>query len=332
MAVKIGIYLPAFSLDMRGSDQQRMWVDNLKKYIQRCDELDFDIWGVDHLLTAKGLYGQTWLDPLTLLSFAAGQTERAMLGTGILVAPLRDPVLLAKEIASLARLSNNRFILGAGAGWDPAEFSAVGAHISERGKRLDEVVEATRLLLSQEGVTYHGQYYSFDDVTIAPRPLSPVPVWASGGSRLPDPAFRDKSEMPRQVLKRIGAADAWISRCSGNQELLLRDMDTVRVHLAEIGRDVASLRFAHCNFIHIEPEATHAQALDLQKPLATAAFGTHRTYEHLQECYLLGSLDHQLGRVKELAAAGVDYFILGPLSQDITQLDLIHDRIAGALG
>jgi hypothetical protein len=229
-------------LQLRDREEEHQWVNHLKSYIRRCDELGFDIWGVDHLLTAAGLYGQSWLDPLALLSFAAAQTERSMLGTGILVAPLRDPVLLAKEIASLARLSNNRFILGAGAGWDPAEFSAVGMHVSERGTRLDEVLEAVRILLNQDGASYHGKYYNFDDVTIAPRPMEPVPIWASGGSRLPDLAFRDKSEMPAQVIRRIGVSDAWISRCSGNQELLLRDMVTVREYLDGIGRDPSTLR------------------------------------------------------------------------------------------
>ncbi|MGH3321823.1 MAG: LLM class flavin-dependent oxidoreductase [Streptosporangiaceae bacterium] len=331
MTVRIGIWLPSYSGESVDADGQRRRVQRLRDYIRHCDELDFDIWDIDHLLTAPGLYGDSWLEPLSVLTYAAGLTDKAKLGTGILVLPLRNPVLLAKEIATLMRLSNERYIFGVGPGWYPQEFTATGTHISERGRRTDEIIDAVKLLLSKENATFHGRYYSFDDVTIEPRPLKLPEIWVSGGSRVPDPEYHDVADVPPSVMRRIGRADAWLSRCSGTQELILHDWEKIRAYLGEINRSVSSLRFAHCNFIHVSPGKTRERALAEQHEPAVRAFGTHRSYEHLQECYLLGETDHQLGRLKELAGHGMDYAVLGPLTDDLEQLDHIKEYIAPEL-
>ena len=114
-------------------------------------------------------------------------TERVRLGTSILIMPLRNPVLLAKELATLQFLSENRVILGAGVGWNEAEYEAVGVHKSERGKRTDEMLDIIVPLLEGETVTYHGRYYSIDDVSIEPTASQRPEVWIGGGSQLADP-------------------------------------------------------------------------------------------------------------------------------------------------
>lgn len=327
MSVKIGIWVPSYAWQVSSSEDQRQRVQRLKDYIARCEQLGFDIWDIDHLLTAPGLYGNAWLEPLSVLTYAAALTEDAMLGTGILVLPLRHPVLLAKEIATMAQLSNDRYIFGVGPGWDPNEFESVGTHISERGRRTDEIIAAVQELLSKESASFDGEFYSFHDVTIEPRPATLPEIWVSGGSRVPDSNFRDRDSMPKSVLNRIARADTWLSRCSGTQDRLLRDWRTVGDHLESLGKPRDSVRFAHCNFIQVSPGLNRQQALEAQREHAERAFGTHRSYEHLQECYLLGDLDHQLGRLTELVDHGMDYVVLGPLTDDPNQLDLIAEHI-----
>lgn len=331
MSVKIGIWLPSYTWEVADRKAQQQRIERLRAYIKKCEELDFDIWDIDHLLTAPGLYGDAWLEPMSVLTYAAALTDRVKLGTGILVLPLRNPVLLAKEIASLAQMSNDRYIFGVGPGWDPNEFAAVGTHVSERGKRTDEIIAAVRLLLSTENASFDGEFYSFKDVTIDPRPLQMPELWVSGGSRVPDPKYHDRDDVPKSVLNRIAGADAWLSRCSGTQERLLRDWDKVQAHLESVGKPVDSVRFAHCNFIQISPGKTRAQALEEQHEFAVRTFGTHRAYEHLQECYLLGETAHQVGRLAELAEHGMDYVVLGPLTDDLEQLDYIKEYIEAPL-
>jgi hypothetical protein len=327
MSVKIGIWLPSYAWEVSSQESQQQRIDRLRAYIRKCEELDFDIWDIDHLLTAPGLYGNAWLEPMSVLTYAAALTDKAKLGTGILVVPLRNPVLLAHQIATMAQMSGDRYIFGVGPGWDPNEFAAVGTHISERGRRTDEIIKAVKLLLSEDNVSFDGEFYQFSDVTIRPRPLKMPELWVSGGSRVPDENYHDRDYMPKTVLNRIAGADAWLSRCSGTQDRLLRDWDTVQEHLESKGRGKDSVRFAHCNFIQMSPGKTRSQALEEQHDLAVRAFGTHRSYEHLQECYLLGEVDHQLGRLAELSEHGMDYVVLGPLSDDLDQLDYIKEHI-----
>src|SRR6185312_14353006 len=122
-APKVGIFFPSFVWPDSNSMEP---IEQVDACLERCEQHGFDVWVVDHLLVAPGLYGATWLDPLVFLTYAAARTRTVGLGTAILVAPLRQPVLLAKEIASLQELSGNRFHLGVGTGWDAKESASVG--------------------------------------------------------------------------------------------------------------------------------------------------------------------------------------------------------------
>ena len=110
------------------------------------------------------------MDPLICISAAAACTERIKLGTHILVVPLRHPVLLAKEIATLDYISGGRFFFGVGPGWSKPEFDAMGIDIRERGRRTDEILDAVKLLLTEKNVSFKGEFFQFDDVTIDPMP------------------------------------------------------------------------------------------------------------------------------------------------------------------
>jgi hypothetical protein len=323
--MKIGIWLPSYAWDVDTPAELRERLARMRDYIAKCEDLGFDIWDIDHLLTAPGLYGNSWLEPLSVLNYAAALTEKSLLGTGILVLPVRHPVMLAKEIASLIHLSGERYIFGVGPGWYPPEFTSTGTHISERGRRTDEIIDAVQLLLSEPNATFNGEFYQFEDVSIEPRPLKMPELWVSGGSRVPDPEYHDVADVPPTVLRRIARSDAWLSRCSGNQEYLLRDWEKIKAYVTEQGTPMP--RFAHCNFIQMTPGVSREKALEDQHEHAIRAFGTHRTYEHLQECYLLGEVEHQVGRLKELNEHDMDYVVLGPLTDDLDQLDLIDEHI-----
>src|SRR4029453_13274707 len=135
--MKFGLTLPSFTWP--GLDYQTT-CRITKEMARRAEELGFDsvtVW--DHLLRAPGLYGGSRLPPLMGLSGAAGGTETIPLGTHILVTPIRHPVLLAKELATLDYMSGGRFFLGVRPGWNEPEFRAVGVPMPERGRRTDEL-------------------------------------------------------------------------------------------------------------------------------------------------------------------------------------------------
>jgi probable F420-dependent oxidoreductase len=128
------------------------------------------------------------LDPLVALAHLAGRTERILLGTGLIVLPQRNPLVLAKQAASLDVVSGGRLVLGIGVGYLELEMTAIGVPMEGRGARADEYLAAMRSLWEDEAPAYHGRYVDFEGVDAHPRPVQrPLPIVVGGQS---DAAFR----------------------------------------------------------------------------------------------------------------------------------------------
>ncbi len=326
--MQLGIWLPSYCYP--GLTYERSQAAILD-YSRRCNDFGYDIWVIDHLLHAPGLYGMSWLEPLHVLTAAGAVAPDVKLGTGILVLPLRHPVTLAKEIATMDFLTGGRYMFGIGPGWYPGEFAATGTSVKQRGSRTDEIFDAVKRLLTEDAVTFEGRYYQFEDVTIEPRPPKFPEVWVSGGSRIPDPEYSDVSVLAESVLNRILKADSWLSRCSGSQEFVKRDWARIQDALKERGRRPEEVKFGHCNFTYLVETSDRDEALQIQREFFLQVMGTHRSFEHLQESYLLGSLDEILARLVDLKEAGMEYLVLGPTSDDPKQLELVDKHVLPAL-
>jgi alkanesulfonate monooxygenase SsuD/methylene tetrahydromethanopterin reductase-like flavin-dependent oxidoreductase (luciferase family) len=130
------------------------------------------------------------------------------------------------------------------------------------------------------------------------------------------------------VLERIcRRADGWLARAAGSNASVIADWRQITGRLDEIGRDRKSLTFGHLNFAHVVPTDDATRALAVQRPLYERIMGTHRSFEHLQKCYLLGTPVRMRERVAELADAGLEYLVLSPLDYDLDQLDLWEEEI-----
>jgi probable F420-dependent oxidoreductase len=128
------------------------------------------------------------LDPLVALAHLAAHTERIRLGTGVILLPQRNPVVLAKQVASLDVLSRGRLILGIGVAYLEREMTAIGVPMERRGARADEYLAAMRSLWDDEAPAFHGEFVDFGGVDAYPRPVQrPLPVVVGGHS---EPAFR----------------------------------------------------------------------------------------------------------------------------------------------
>ncbi|MFB9831955.1 TIGR03619 family F420-dependent LLM class oxidoreductase [Actinoallomurus acaciae] len=131
-----------------------------------------------------------WLEPLTTLSVLAGMTSRIRLGTNILLAALRRPVVLAKSTATLDVLSSGRLDLGVGVGWQREEYEAAGLRFEERGRLLDHTLEVCRTLWQEERAGFSSPELGFEAIHMMPKPTRPggVPIWVGGSvnSRVAD--------------------------------------------------------------------------------------------------------------------------------------------------
>lgn len=123
-----------------------------------------------------------FLDTIASLSFAAAQTERIKLGSGIILLAQRNPIVLAKELAGVDVLSKGRLLFGVGVGYVPGEFEALGIPFAERGARTSEHIEAIRTLWTQEEPAFQGRFTSFSGIQSRPRPVQrPHPPILVGG-------------------------------------------------------------------------------------------------------------------------------------------------------
>ena len=125
-------------------------------------------------------------DPLECLSFVAAVTDRILLGTGVLLLPYHQPVVLAKRLATIDLLSKGRMrLLTIGVGALPGEAAAVGVDYATRGRRADEAIDALRLLWAgdENGVSFDGDFYSFTGACSFPKPAGPLPLHVGGSSR-----------------------------------------------------------------------------------------------------------------------------------------------------
>ncbi len=147
--MQLGIHLPHAG--------EQATPEKIRRAAMRAEDLGLDdVWVSEHIIVPRATFPRSplFFDPVLSLTWAAAVTKRVRLGTSVLVLPMRHPLPLAKELATLQNLSEGRLILGAGVGWLEAEFAALGAPFHERGRRTDEGIAMMRAVWTQDPVTF----------------------------------------------------------------------------------------------------------------------------------------------------------------------------------
>jgi probable F420-dependent oxidoreductase len=188
--VHFGVILPNYG---EGSSPE-----GIRRVAEAAEELGFDsVWATEHIIVgpeAVNPYGRVY-SPLVSLGWIAGWTERIGLGTSIVLVPLHNPMLLAKEVATLQELSGDRFTLGVGMGWHEDEFEFMGIDFRGRGQRGDEAIRLMRALWGGER-DFAGRYWSFHGATSEPHPSPGPEIWIGGSSE-------------RAIRRALELGDAW---------------------------------------------------------------------------------------------------------------------------
>jgi probable F420-dependent oxidoreductase len=172
-----------------------------------------------------------WLEPLTLLSVLAGRTSRVRLATGILIAALRRPVVLAKAAATLDVLSGGRLDLGVGVGWQREEYDAAGLSFEGRGRLLDHTLEVCQTLWRETDARYESPELQFAHIHQMPKPLQPggVPIWVSGRIN------------PRVIRRVVQFGSGWIPWGDDAKDPA-QGVAVLRDALTQAGRDPSALQ------------------------------------------------------------------------------------------
>ena len=181
--------------------------------------------------------GADWLDPFITLTFAAAVTRTIRLATGICLVPEHNPVVLAKEVASLDRLSNGRFALGVGIGWSAEEFAALGIPFERRAQRTREYIEVMRRLWSEDVTSFHGEFVNFDAARSFPKPVhgGKLPIIFGGESA---PALKRSADI----------GNGWFGFSVGPDEAAPL-ADKLRAMLKANGRHASEVEIIVCPYI-----------------------------------------------------------------------------------
>jgi probable F420-dependent oxidoreductase len=170
-------------------------------------------------------------DPLIWLTWVAAGTSRIRLGTGVMILPLRNPLVLAKELATLDHLSGGRMELGIGAGWLEEEFDAVGVPFAGRGRRVDEMIDAMRALWRDGSASFSGERFAFDDVALNPKPAGRrIPIVVGGQSNA-------------AIRRAVARGDGFYPGPDSIDELD-RILSELRAACLEAGRDPADIEIS----------------------------------------------------------------------------------------
>jgi len=176
MTLQLGAHLPQYG---RVSGR-----DAIVRAARHAEQLGYDgVWVSDHIVQpASQDYPSPYLfDPLVTLTWAAAVTDEVALGTSVLVVPHHPALELANTLASLDQLSGGRVIAGVGVGWSAGEFAALGQAFDDRGDRLDEILDAWRVVWRDDPATFRGPTVAFEDLRLLPKPAHDIPVWVGGG-------------------------------------------------------------------------------------------------------------------------------------------------------
>ncbi len=174
-----------------------------------------------------------WLDPFVCLSFAAAATSTIAIATGVLLLPEHNPVLVAKQAASLDSLSGGRLTLGVGVGWSREEFAALGVPFEHRGRRTAEYIAAIREIWEQDAASFSGEFVEFEAIRVYPKPAR--------GRRLPV-VFGGNSEPALRRVAELG--DGWYGFNLAGVEEVAERVGRLRAHCRDANRDFGELTIA----------------------------------------------------------------------------------------
>ena len=304
--------------------------------VRKAEDLGYDsVWPNDHMtvqryVAAKEKTPPNFYESIVTLAAAAGITERIQLATGLMPLPYREPLLLAKQAATLDQISGGRFILGVGLGAYREEFDGVHPRWKgvPRAKIVEESLECLKILFTEDIASFSGEFFQFTDIRMYPKPVQkPLPIYIGGNSE--------------KVLERVAKhGTGWFPACLSPRAIQDR-LVRLTYYLEKEGRKL--------NEIDIAPQIFVGMGRD--KAAAIKNFQKSGLYEHvvslksstlkdddilsLDDFNLIGNPDDIVAKVKDYEAAGVTHltgllFAVNTVEDFIEQMELFSRTVLPA--
>ncbi|MDB6061736.1 MAG: hypothetical protein JWM78_1839 [Verrucomicrobiaceae bacterium] len=270
------------------------------QWVELCDEVGIDsIWHSDQLV-GKGV------EPIAMLAALAARTQRLRIGTNALVAPYRDPLVVAKQFATIDFLAPGRLlpVFGVGHALDPY-WAATGHPPAQRGRRANEAITLIRALLEQEQVSFQGEHFRYEGPGVSPRPAAPLPLWIGGDS---EAAIQRTAAMGNGWLGGITSPARAGEVVAG-----------IKAALVKTGRSIDADHYGVSLPLRIGTAGDPA-ILAAQQQLRTRFKMTDDT--PIADLFATGSAEQIIALLRRFIAAGISKFIMVPVAHD--QADLLE--------
>jgi len=302
--VSLGISLPYSFPDAR--------VDHayIRRFVRQAEALSFD----DGWLTEGILNPNFVLEPVTYIAHLAALTEKIRFGISVIILNTRNPIQLAKQLATVDQLSSGRLTIGFGLGSGTGQYPAFGIGPEKRVARFEEAMRVINALWTQERVTLDGRFWKLDNQGMQPRPLQKprIPIFLGGHS---EPAMR----------RAIKLADGWMAAGSTGSEESLADLAKLQGYLAEAGRDPKSFWLSKRIYIAVEDDEAKAR----QKLNAALSYQyAGRDQSHVGLAATPSKAVEWLGR---FIGAGFNHILLNPCYEHESQMEILATKVVPQL-
>ena len=288
--------------------------EELITFFRRAEELGFhSLWVIDRPLHKINLP-----HPLTILTYAAAVTSKIRLGTAAILLSLRQPVEMARQVATLDALAGGRVTLGVTLGGRPDEYEAMGVPMSQRLGRMVEGITVLKRLWTEEDVTFHGRYFSLEKANIAPKPPQPggVPI-----------IIGTSSDVGRRRTGRI--ADGWVTGGHDTPEGFARSWGIIQEAAQEAGRDPSKLINVKTIYVNVDADKERARR-ELKEWLASY-YGELPFQADADKYAAFGHPREITQAVLAFGEAGAQTVALGMPWPDVNKLEWIAAEVMPAL-
>ena len=279
----------------------------VRRWTKRAEELGFQsLWTQEQIIGDVPI-----LEPVTLLSYMAAITEKVQLGTSVMVAPLRNPVQLAKALGSLDIMSGGRLIVGLGLGERLDDYSPFGFTSDRRVRRFVEIVEVMKALWTEKEAQYLGQFWQLEGTEMEPKPVQKPypPIWMGALD-------------PRALRRAVRHVDGWMGAGASSPDQFADAVGLLRTYLEEAGRDPATFAVSKRVYVAIDNDERRAENRLRQW------FGPrYKDADMAARVSVWGSTSRCTEKLAEFFDAGAQMIMLNPVFDHMEHLEALAQEV-----
>jgi probable F420-dependent oxidoreductase len=279
----------------------------IREFLARTEKLGYEsVWVQEQIISDSPI-----LEPVTLLTYAAALTSKVRLGSAVLLTVVRNPVQLAKSVASLDQLSQGRLTVGVGIGGPHVPEKVFGVSSERRSRQFVEGLQVMKALWTQPRASFSGEFWRFENIPMEPKPL-----------QKPQPPLWFGAREPVALKRAVRHGDGWIGAGSSSSADFVKQLGEIRRFLNDAKRDPAT--FAISKRVYLAVDDDHDRA---QRRLREWFGLRYKNADMATRVSIWGSVADCVDKLRELVDAGAKHLLLNPVFDEMEHLELLAAEV-----